>query len=115
MAELWDFLIVVAVFWFILRIFEMTFKGPRWRKEFKAMAKRMEKKHKSEFAVEELEGFMVGGLVCLFMGVAMYYAAPLIVTPIWLSPLIMTGGIVLGAVGGALLIAYIVLSVMKRF
>ena len=115
MAEFWDFVIVLAVFWFILKILEITVKGPRWKRQFRAVASRVGSRHKKEYEMGEMEGFMVGGLVCLFMGAAMYYAAPLIMTPVWLSPLVMTGGIVLGAIGGALLVAYIVLSIMKRF
>ena len=112
MAELWDFLIVAVVFWFILRVLEMTVLGPKRRREFREM-KRAQAKKRVEF--EETEGFMVGGLVCLFMGVAMYYAAPIIQNPVWLSQIVTAGGLIMAAIGGALLVAYFVLSVMKHF
>jgi hypothetical protein len=112
MAEFWDFLIVAVIFWFVLRIVEMTALGPKHRRVLREIKTARAKKHMD---FEEMEGFMVGGIICLFMGAAMYYVAPLILTPTWLSPLITAGGVILAAIGGALLVAYVVLSVIRRF
>ena len=108
MAEFWDFLIVLVVFGFLAKIVAMIVSDGRSAQK---APKRTSKLHR-EF--EETEDFLVGALVCLFMGVAMYYSTTITQLPYSLGPLVVVGGFVLAAIGFALLVAYVVLKAMKH-
>ena len=109
MTEFWDFLIVLVVFVFLAKIVgTIVTKGQSLQKA----PKRTSKMHQE---LEETEGFLVGGLVCLFMGVAMYYSTTITQLPDALGPLVVMGGFVLAAIGFALLIAYVILKAMRQF
>jgi mannose/fructose/N-acetylgalactosamine-specific phosphotransferase system component IIC len=108
MAEFWDFLIVLVAFVFLAKIVStIVTKG-----QDQKAPKRTSKMHRE---LEETEGFLVGGLVCLFMGVAMYYSTTITQLPSALGPIVVMGGFVLAAIGFALLIAYVILKAMRQF
>ena len=108
MADFWDFLIVLVVFGFLAKIVTVVVTKGQY---VKRNSKKTSKVHKE---LGETEGFLVGGLVCLFMGVAMYYSTTITQLPYSLGPLAVTGGFVLAAIGFALFVAYVVLKAMKQ-
>jgi len=109
MADFWDFMIVAVVFWFILRIIELNTGPKKWAK-WQNWTKMMEKRHPKR-GMDERQGMMVGGIVCLFIGLAIMSAQAVITVPV-LSGLIYLGGLVMAAIGGALLVSFVVLGMI---
>ena len=107
MVDFWEFAIVAVALWFIVKIVSIT-AGGKWSRWERRAARR--ERHTMEF--DERQGFVVGGIVCLFMGVAMILSQEIVQMPYNLSPFVTLGGTVLGAIGLALLIAVTVLGVM---
>ncbi len=116
MADFWDFLIIAVVFWFILRVLEMRVYGSRSWRHMERLGKRADRRHAGrEF--DEKYGMMVGGIVCLFMGLAILGAQYLFVNyftgiPALVMGFIGLGGLVLAALGLALLVASIALGML---
>ncbi len=107
MVDFWEFAIVAIALWFIVKIVSIT-AGGKWGMRERKAARR--ERYSMEF--DEKQGFVVGGIVCLFMGAAMIASQEIVQMPYNLSPFVTLGGTVLGAIGLALLIAVAVLGIM---
>jgi len=105
MVDFWEFAIVAVVLWFVVQIISTATGGKLAKTERKAA-------RRQEMNFDERQGFVVGGIVCLFMGAAMIVSQEMIQLPYSLSPFIVLGGTVLAAIGFALLIAVAVLNMM---
>jgi hypothetical protein len=107
MVDFWEFAIVAVALWFIVKIVSIT-AGGKWSKLERKPARR----ERYEMGFDERQGFVVGGIVCLFMGAAMILSQEMVQMPYNLAPFVTLGGTVLGAIGLALLIAVTVLGMM---